>query len=107
MGSDTRAPEGRAIVTGDDLIVIAPWLVFGAGLVLIGFRLLAQRGTRRQSPPRPPAQPGRPEDAPPAGRSLQPGTKPASGTQADERGTADASGRPSTGTGGPAAGHFR
>ena len=72
-------------MTGDDLIVIAPWLVFGAGLMVIGYRLLTHRGTRCQSPPLRPAQPGRPEDAPPAGRRLQPGTKPASGTQPDER----------------------
>jgi hypothetical protein len=50
-------------VTGDDLIVTAPWLVFGAGLAVIGYRLLAHRGTGRQSPPLAPTQPGRAEDA--------------------------------------------
>lgn len=35
-------------MTGDDLIVTAPWLVFGAGLAIIGYRLLAHRGTRRR-----------------------------------------------------------
>jgi hypothetical protein len=32
-------------VTTADLLVLTPWLVFGAGLGAIGFRLLSQRGT--------------------------------------------------------------
>jgi hypothetical protein len=32
-------------VTATDLLVLAPWLVFGAGLSAIGVRLLSQRGT--------------------------------------------------------------
>lgn len=62
-------------MTGDDLIVIGPWLLFGGGLAVIGYQLLSHRGTRRQSPPRPPAQRGWPEGAAPAGRCLQPGTQ--------------------------------
>jgi hypothetical protein len=38
-------------VTGDDLIVAAPWLAFGAGLAMIGWRLAADR--RRRRSPRP------------------------------------------------------
>jgi hypothetical protein len=35
-------------VTGDDLIVAAPWLAFAAGLAVIGWRLTAGRGRRRR-----------------------------------------------------------
>jgi len=35
-------------VTGDDLIVAAPWLAFAAGLAVIGWRLAASRGRRRR-----------------------------------------------------------
>ena len=38
-------------MTGDDLIVAAPWLAFAAGLAVIGWRLAAGRGRRRGSPP--------------------------------------------------------
>ena len=31
-------------MTGDDLIVAAPWLAFAAGLAVIGWRLAASRG---------------------------------------------------------------
>ena len=31
-----------------DLLVLAPWLIFGAGLGAIGVRLLSQRGTTRR-----------------------------------------------------------
>jgi hypothetical protein len=31
-----------------DLLVLAPWLVFGAGLSAIGVRLLGQRGTSQR-----------------------------------------------------------
>jgi hypothetical protein len=66
-------------VSGDDLIVMAPWLVFGAGLAVIGCRLLGYRATSRPPPAGRPAGPGRaqesssrrprhPPDAPPAGR---------------------------------------
>ena len=40
-------------MTGDDLIVIAPWLGFAAGLAMIGYRLLP-RGLPRGRPPAPP-----------------------------------------------------
>jgi len=44
-------------VTGDDLIVAAPWLAFAAGLAVIGWRLAAGRGRRlrrlRRLGPRP------------------------------------------------------
>ena len=35
-------------MTGDDLIVAAPWLAFAAGLAVIGWRLAAGRGRRRR-----------------------------------------------------------
>jgi hypothetical protein len=35
-------------VTGDDLIVAAPWLAFAGGLAVIGWRLAASRGRRRR-----------------------------------------------------------
>jgi hypothetical protein len=38
-------------MTGGDLIVAAPWLVFGAGLTAIGWRLAAGRGDRARPPP--------------------------------------------------------
>jgi hypothetical protein len=31
-----------------DLLVLAPWLIFGAGLGVIGFRLLSHRGAGRR-----------------------------------------------------------
>lgn len=37
-------------MTGGDVIVLAPWLVFGAGLVIVCARLL-----RARNPSRPPA----------------------------------------------------
>lgn len=35
-------------MTSDNLIVIAPWLVFGAGLAVIAYQLLAHRRSSRQ-----------------------------------------------------------
>ena len=61
-------------MTGDDLIVAAPWLAFAAGLVVIGWRLAAGRGRRRRrhGPPQPStgAEPGQDEadDRPAQGR---------------------------------------
>jgi len=41
-------------MTGDDLIVLAPWIVFSAGLAVVLLRLRRQRRSlRRDSPPRP------------------------------------------------------
>jgi hypothetical protein len=37
-------------VTGDDLIVAAPWLAFAAGLAVLGWRLAASRSRRRRGP---------------------------------------------------------
>jgi hypothetical protein len=50
-------------VSGDDLIVMAPWLVFAAGLAVIGYRLLSHRGISRPGPPGQPAGPGRAEES--------------------------------------------
>ncbi|MGH3182088.1 MAG: hypothetical protein ACRDOE_09315 [Streptosporangiaceae bacterium] len=63
-------------MTGDDLIVIAPWPVFAAGLSMIGYRLLTHHRTRR--PPTPPEHHPRIKEAPPAGQSEPPGTGSAS-----------------------------
>jgi hypothetical protein len=38
----------EAAVTAVDLPVLVPWLIFGAGLGLIGYRLLSRHGTGRQ-----------------------------------------------------------
>ncbi len=38
-------------MTGDDLLVAAPWLAFAAGLALIGWRLAAGRSRRRRAGP--------------------------------------------------------
>ena len=49
-------------MTGGDLIVIAPWLVFAAGISMIGYRLLTHRRTRwpRHRPNTPPHRGGSP-----------------------------------------------
>lgn len=39
-------------MTGADLIVAAPWLVFAAGLAMIGWRLAAGRSRRQRRSPR-------------------------------------------------------
>jgi hypothetical protein len=35
-------------MTGADLMVLGPWLVFAAAIGVIGWRLLASRGPRRR-----------------------------------------------------------
>jgi hypothetical protein len=47
-------------MSADDLIVAVPWLVFAAGLAVIGWRLAAGRGLRRERRPGPPGQDARP-----------------------------------------------
>jgi hypothetical protein len=59
------------------MIVISPWLAFAAGLAIIGYRLLAQRRTRRRHQAPPPRCP-RPEKALPAARHQAPRTGSAS-----------------------------
>ena len=56
-------------MTGTDLIVLAPWIVFIAGLAVICVLLLRSRrasGSRRRRPPR--STPGAPADEEPANR---------------------------------------
>jgi hypothetical protein len=48
-------------VTGNDLIVLAPWIVFGAAVGAICARLLAARSRARRR--RPPRRPNRPPPA--------------------------------------------
>jgi hypothetical protein len=36
------------MVTAADLMVLVPWLIFAAGVGVIGWRLLARRGGRRR-----------------------------------------------------------
>ena len=65
-------------MTSDDLIVVAPWLVFGAGLAAIGYRLFRHRHTSGHPPgaaPGPPVQDPDARDAPPAGGCQPSGTK--------------------------------
>jgi hypothetical protein len=40
--------RGRRMVTAADLLVLVPWLLFAAGLAVIGWRLLASRWARRR-----------------------------------------------------------
>jgi hypothetical protein len=47
-------------MSADDLVVAVPWLVFAAGLAVIGWRLAAGRGSRRERRPGPPGQRARP-----------------------------------------------
>jgi hypothetical protein len=68
----------RGNVTGDDLIIAAPWLVFAAGVAVIGWRLAVGRGRRRRR--RGPRQPGvraMPGQDRAAARAAPPGTGPA------------------------------
>ncbi len=50
-------------MSGDDLIVMAPWLVFAAGLTVIGCRLLSHRGISRPPPSGRPAGSGPAEES--------------------------------------------
>ena len=59
MAGEDRVPAGGH-VSGDDLIVAAPWLAFAAGLAVIGWRLAVGRRRRRRGP----------AGAGPAGRSV-------------------------------------
>jgi hypothetical protein len=63
-------------VTGDDLIVAAPWLAFAAGLALIGWRLAAGRSRRRRGGAEADAC-GRPGHDGPDDQPVPPGTGPA------------------------------
>jgi len=56
-GKTALAYPQEVDVTGADLIVAAPWLVFAGGVAIIGWRLAANRSRRRQqrSPRRHPA----------------------------------------------------
>jgi hypothetical protein len=47
-------------MSADDLIVAVPWLVFAAGVAVIGWRLAAGRGLRRDRRPGPPGKGPRP-----------------------------------------------
>jgi hypothetical protein len=38
----------EAEVTAVDLLVFGPWLIFGAGMAVIGYRLARRHGTARQ-----------------------------------------------------------
>jgi hypothetical protein len=39
-----RQGEGGEEVATGDLLVLAPWLIFGAGIAVIGYVLLTSRG---------------------------------------------------------------
>lgn len=64
-------------MTSGDLIVVAPWLVFGAGLAATGYRLLRHRRTSSQPPGEtsPPVHDTGAPDAPPAGGCQRSGTQ--------------------------------
>jgi hypothetical protein len=63
-------------VTGEDLIVAAPWLAFAAGLAVLGWRLAAGRSRRRSGPARD-GLGGRPSQDRPDDQSVPPRTGPA------------------------------
>ena len=48
LGGDSRQQVMEAEVTAADLLVLAPWLTFGAALAAICYRLLARRGASRR-----------------------------------------------------------
>lgn len=56
-GGHSGIVRRRTAVTGGVLIVLAPWLAFGAGLAALCFRLYSRRG--RPPAPRPPPGPRR------------------------------------------------
>jgi hypothetical protein len=47
VDSCDRGYDGEANVTAASVLVLVPWLVFAAGLVVIGVRLLVIRRDRR------------------------------------------------------------
>jgi len=48
LGLTDRATRCGGGVTAADLLVLAPWLIFGACVVAIGYRLLSRRGPDRR-----------------------------------------------------------
>jgi hypothetical protein len=44
----SRRGWGEAEVTVVDLLVFGPWLIFGAGMAVIGYRLARRHGAARQ-----------------------------------------------------------
>lgn len=63
-------------MSGSDVLVLAPWAAFGAGVLFICFRLLFLRHQAPRSPPLPPAKSSAPPGTGPARTSL-PGPGPA------------------------------
>ena len=74
-------------MTEADLMVLAPWLVFGAVLAVIGYRLLTHRRTSRQAAP--PGRRGRTGEPPDDNRNHAPATRP-TGRDATTRNQGDA-----------------
>lgn len=66
-------------MSGDDVIVAVPWLIFAVGLAAIAWRLVASRARgRSQRGAAPDDRPGRPGPAdtpPPASRGTPPGAR--------------------------------
>ena len=46
--TEGAAQAKEAVVTAAHVLVLAPWLIFGAGLAVIWFRLLTNRSTSRR-----------------------------------------------------------
>ncbi|MDQ2813370.1 MAG: hypothetical protein M3Z75_16255 [Actinomycetota bacterium] len=58
-------------MTGSDLIMMAPWIIFGAGLAVVCIRLLQSRRPSRTHPGRPASShpgPAGPGNSPPEAR---------------------------------------
>jgi hypothetical protein len=50
-------------MTGTDLIVVAPWIIFAAGLSIVCIRLLRARRASGRHAAKPPQRPSHPQEA--------------------------------------------
>jgi hypothetical protein len=50
-------------MTGSDLIVVAPWIIFAAGLSIVCIRLLRARRASGRHAAKPPPRPSHPQEA--------------------------------------------
>jgi hypothetical protein len=50
-------------MTGTDLIVVAPWIIFAAGLSIVCIRLLRARRASGRHAAKPPPRPSHPQEA--------------------------------------------
>jgi hypothetical protein len=85
--------QSGGVMTGSDLIVLAPWLIFAAGLMAVWLRLRkSRRITSHESSPPGPSQPSKQPPGRPAAQS--PGQPPPAGAPESLSGSAGPAGRP-------------